>query len=282
MKFGIVTPLLDGRSTFTACATSVRAQGSSAPDLDIRHLVRESAASLSPCEDIASAMGCNYVRAPDTGIYHAIESGLDAATDNGADILCWLNADEQLLPNALQRVAAVFSADPTLDFVFGDYLIVSPEGAVLSARREIPARRYLLRNGVNYILSCTTFFRHDLWTRLRPFSPDFRLLADKQFYLRALDSGAVFQHIPAYLGAYGATGQNASLHPDASNEQARLRKETGVSECAFSRTTARLLRGSEKLLRGAYFSTHIETTLFDSEGQPQPFSGRVGTAWRWR
>lgn len=282
MKFSIVTPLLDGRQMFTACAASVHAQRESAPELKIRHIVRESAASASHCEDIANAFGCDYVRAPDSGIYDAIAAGLNAAVDNEADILCWLNADEQLLPDAINHVTAAFSAHPELDIVFGDYLIISPEGTVLSARREMPARRFLLRNGVNYILSCTTFFRRSLWTHLRPFSADYQLLADKQFYLRAMDSGATFQHIPAYLATYGATGRNASLHPHARDEQARLRNEIGVSKHACTRTVARILRGTEKLFRGAYFPAHVETTVFNAEGQPLTFRGRVGTAWRWQ
>ncbi len=282
MIFGIVTPLLDGRSTFRACAASVQAARAVAPELAVRHLVRESDASAEPCESLARTFNCAYVRAPDSGLYPAIATGLDNAVAGGADILGWLNGDEQLLPDALRRVADAFNTNPALDLVFGDYLIATPDATVLAARREIPARRFLLRNGVNSILSCTTFFRRRVWERFRPFSPDYRLLADKHFYLRLIEDGAVIRHLPQYLGVYGATGKNASLAPLAIAEQARLRAEIGVGTRTPARALARLWRISEKLLRGAYLPLTIEVTLLDGAGRPRPFRGRVGTAWRWQ
>ena len=62
LKFGIVTPVLNARATFKACAASVQAQCAETPGA---HFVRESASSAVPCEDIAAAFGCDYRRAAD-------------------------------------------------------------------------------------------------------------------------------------------------------------------------------------------------------------------------
>ena len=166
LKFGIVTPVLNARATFKACAASVQAHCAEIPGA---HFVRESASSAVPCEDIAAAFGCDYRRAADAGMYDALGRGLDDAVAAGCDILGWLNADEQHLPGAFRAVRAAFDADPALDIVFGDYLILGADAAVLAARREIPARRLYLRQGVNYLLSCTVFFRSALWIRLGGF-----------------------------------------------------------------------------------------------------------------
>lgn len=278
MKLGIVTPVLNARATFKACAASVQARCAEVPGL---HFVRESASSASPCEDLAAAFGCNYRRAPDTGMYDALGRGLAAAAA-GCDILGWLNADEQYLPGAFHAVHAAFESNPALDLVFGDYLILGADSTVLAARREIPARRVFLRHGVNYLLSCTVFFRSSLWIRLGGFDPAYKLLADKKFYLRALDAGIQTAHLPVFLGAYGSTGQNLSLLPAAVEEQQRLRAETGGSRCPVVRYAVRAMRCAEKLVRGCYGSKNIETTLFNTDGEPRPFRGRVSTRWRWR
>ncbi len=278
LKFGIVTPVLNARATFKACAASVQAQCAEIPGA---HFVRESASSAVPCEDIAAAFGCDYRRAADAGMYDALGRGLDDAVAAGCDILGWLNADEQHLPGAFRAVRAAFDADPALDIVFGDYLILGADAAVLAARREIPARRLYLRHGVNYLLSCTVFFRSALWIRLGGFDSAYQLLADKKFYLHALDAGAKAAHLPAFLGAYGSTGQNISLLPAAAEEQRRLRAEIGASRCPVVRRSVRALRCAEKLVRGCYWPGRIDTTLFNADGEPQPFRGRVSTRWRW-
>ncbi len=281
MKFGIVTPLLNARATFTACAASVKSQQDGSHSFQIQHVVRESESSHDKCEDVAQRFGCIYTCKPDAGLYDAIQAGLDEACASDADILGWLNADEQYLPSTLATVQKAFTDDPSLDFIFGDYLITNSSEKVLAARCEIPARLFLLRNSVNYILSCTTFFRKRVWEKQRPFDLSYRLLADKKFYLTALSSGITVRHIPAYLGAYGSTGHNESLSHSATQEQARLREETGAYSLGIARKAVRSLRCAEKLLRGCYGRKSISTTLFDNNGMPHEFRGRVRTQWRW-
>ncbi|MGI5869504.1 MAG: hypothetical protein ACOX9C_08705 [Kiritimatiellia bacterium] len=270
--------MLNSRSTFKACAASVKAECETIPGI---HFVRESVASTTPCDDIARACGCDYVCAIDTGMYDAVGHGLDAAVAAGCDILAWLNADEQYQPGAFNAVAAAFEADPELDLVFGDYLILGADGRLLAARREIPPRLFYLRHGVNYLLSCTVFFRAGFWRRFGGFDPAYSLVADKKFYFRALESGAKVRHLPAFLGVYGSTGHNISLLPAAAEEQRRLRDEIGASPHPALRRCVRALRGAEKLLRGCYWPRKISTTVFNAEGEPQPFTGRLSTRWRW-
>lgn len=195
-------------------------------------------------------------------------------------IYCWLNADEQLLPGALVRVAEEFRLHPEADVVFGDYLLLDAEGRPTAARREIPANAWLLRNGVNSILSCATFFRAEVWEALGGFDPSFSLVADKDFYLRALAAGFRFRHVRAYLGAYANTGDNASVRDPirARREQARLRAKVGAQPAPIRRI-ARTIRCASKLLNGCYGAKMVSLFLFDYEGQTRDFRLRLGTKW---
>ncbi len=248
----------------------------------VSHYVRESSRSKKPCTDLAETYGCSYVRTEDNGLYDAIEAGLDQAATDGCDILAWLNADEQYLPGALAAAERVFESNPKIGLVFGDYLLLDPQGKILSARREIPARLLYLRNSTNYLLSCTVFFRRSVWNDFGGFNRSYRLVADKEFYLRLLQNGVHAALITQYVGAYTATGQNASLSPDAVAEWTRLRREAGAFASKPLRIAVRSLRLLEKAVHGCFFPTFVKTALFAPDGSRHTVRTLAGSTWRWK
>ena len=281
MRIGVVTPVLDARARFRACAASVRAAAAAFRGGEALHFVRESDASREPVETFAAEAGCRYVRAPDRGLYDAIAAGLDEACAAGCDVLAWLNADEQHLPDAYGHAQRIFESNPRIGLVFGDYLLLGPDGALRAARREIPARRLYLRGGVNYLLSCAVFFRREVWEGSERFDLSYPHLADKKWYLGALARGVRAALATEYLGAFGLTGANASLAPGVAAEQARLRAEIGAPEAPLARAAIRALRCLDKAVHGCYFPDRIDVPLFAPDGAPLRLRGRVGPFWRW-
>ena len=281
MRFGIVTPVRAGREWFRACAGSVRRAAAFEPGIGATHFVRESAASPDTVEEFAAGAGCVFRREPDAGLYDAVSRGLDEASAAGCDVLAWLNADEQYLPAALGAARRAFESNPRIGLVFGDYLLLGPDGAPRAARREIPARRFYLRHGVNYLLSCTVFFRRDVWDASAKLDRSYRFLADKKFYLGLLASGVRAALLPELVGAYAMTGRNASLDETALAEQARLRDEAGAFASPLARTAVRGLRVLDKALHGCYARRFVEADLLAPDGSPRPFRGRLPPFWRW-
>src|SRR5688572_28570838 len=68
-------------------------------------------------------------RRKDDGQADAINQGLASAR---GEIVAWLNSDDTYLPGALRRVQASFTADPSLDFVYGDALEIDEDGTILT------------------------------------------------------------------------------------------------------------------------------------------------------
>ena len=281
MQFGIVTPVREGRARFRACAGSVCRAAAFEPGIGALHLVRESADSPDTVADFAEAAGCGFRREPDAGMYDAVSRGLDEAAAAGCDVLSWLNADEQYLPAALGAARRAFESNRRIGLVFGDYLLLGPDGLPRAARREIPARRFYLRHGVNYLLSCTVFFRREVWEASAKLDRSYRFLADKKFYLGLLGSGVRAALLPEYVGAYAMTGRNASLDGAALAEQARLRAEVGAFDAPLARAAVRGLRVLDKAVHGCYARKTVEADLLAPDGSPLPFRGRLPTRWRW-
>jgi len=275
--FRIVTPVREGWPRVRASVASVAAQRESG--VTVRHVVQLHAGSRDASADWLARQPEVILRIEDdAGLYDAIARGF---RDGDEPYLGWLNADEQVLPGVLARAAGLFEANPDVDLWFGDYLLLDPQGRLCAARREIPARPWLLRHGVNSILSCATLFRRSLWERLDGFSPRYQRLADKEFYLRALASGAHFRHVSEYWGVFGLTGENRSRDALALQEQARLRAEAGTDAQKAARWFSRVARCIEKALRGAYGRHSVSVELFDDQGVRRPVWAVVGSRWKW-
>lgn len=275
--FAIVTPVLNGWPRVQAAVASVAAQREAG--LDLRHVVQLHADSTDDGRAWLERQPDLELRTErDAGLYDAITRGFARATE---PFLGWLNADEQYLPGAVARAAEAFATHPKVGAVFGDYLLLGREGRLVAARREIPARRWYLRHGVNYILSCATFFRREVWEQLGGFNADYARLADKEFYLRALDQGVRFLHVPEYWGVYGLTGANRSLDALGQAEPERLRRKVGAYRSAAARRIPRALRCAEKFVHGCYGRRQIAVSLFGDDGVRRTAVTVVGSRWRW-
>ncbi len=77
--------------------------------------------------EILAAYGnrIRWLSQPDQGQIDAINRGLRAAT---GDIVGWLNSDDYLLPEALKRIANAFTVNESVQWVYGDCIIVDREG----------------------------------------------------------------------------------------------------------------------------------------------------------
>ncbi len=275
--FAIVTPVLDGWPRIQATVASVDAARRAGTR--VRHVVQLHSRTCDPSRDWLARQPQLELRiAADQGLYDAIARGLAGATE---PYLGWLNADEQHLPGALARAAGLLDADPAAGVVFGDYLLLDARGDPVALRRELPARRWYLRHGVNSVLSCATFFRREVWERLGGFDLRYGRLADKEFYLRALEAGIRFRHAPECWGAFALTGRNRSTDAQALREQAELRRRTGAYPWRSARWLPRLFRRLEKLARGAYGRHAIRLDLFANDGSPRHVETVVGSRWRW-
>jgi glycosyltransferase involved in cell wall biosynthesis len=273
--FSIVTPSLRQLAFLKRCVRSVADQGA-----EHEQIIQDAGSGPEMEQWVRGHSQARLFVEKDGGVYDALIRGFAQAK---GDVFAFLHSDEQYLPGALARVAQAFEAEPAVDLVVGDYLVVDAEGKLLSFHRATPLRASMILTDHLYDYTCALFFRRSLWERSGGFDLSYRALADAEWISRVLRLKPRIRYLGEYTSAFAVTGENLSLQPIAREEEGRLR----AGAPGWARLAAPLLRQYrhwEKLCRGGYRREPIEYAIYvDDEKHRRSF--RVERpSWRhpWR
>ena len=109
-KITILTPNLNGGKLVKGCVESVRAQNFA----DCEHLIMDGGSTDESLSYFESCNDVKIISRNDAGSHDALDKGVMAA--NG-EVICFLNTDDHLLPEALNTAWSVFEANPDVDAV---------------------------------------------------------------------------------------------------------------------------------------------------------------------
>jgi glycosyltransferase involved in cell wall biosynthesis len=205
MRFSVVTPSLNQARYIGDCLAGVAAQRDGS--LEVEHLVLDACSEDGTVGVLDQAKDILWTSEPDEGQTDAINKGFRKAT---GDWLMWLNADDYLLPGALEKVRDYALTHPAADVIYGDCLFVDEAGRTLREKREGSFDFNMLLFYGCYIPSTATFFRRDLIDRGLLLDPQFRNCMDTDYFLRLALAGARFGHLPELLAAFRWHDSNIS------------------------------------------------------------------------
>ncbi len=175
----IVTPVLNAASSLEKTIASVLSQTYQ----PIEYLIMDGG-STDGTLDIARryADRLTLVSEPDRGQSNAINKGWQRAQ---GEILAFINADDQYLPDSVAKAVAYFKAHPEAGWVYGDPLSITASGEPMPFRRATQAWDYdkLLRLGV-YVSQPTTFIRRSVVDAFGPFDESLSYTMDYEYWLR--------------------------------------------------------------------------------------------------
>lgn len=244
--FSVVTPVRNGLPFIQRCVASVRGQGSVLRE----HIVQDALSSDGTAEWCMSQRDLVVTSEKDAGMYDAINRGWGKAS---GQYLSWLNADEQYLPGTLEAVAHAFNEWPDVDVIFGDAMIVDPEGRAMAYRREPDLRAWYVKNSFLYAYSCTLFYRRRLWDEGHlKLDSSFRYAADMDLILRLLERGVRFRRLTRPLALFTASGENLSTHDGMRRETELLYERYGAFSSPLLRALTRLPRWIERYACGGF------------------------------
>jgi glycosyltransferase involved in cell wall biosynthesis len=159
---------------------------------------------------VASLADVRPIRQAHQGLPAARNAGWRASRGH---YLVFLDADDRLLPHALQAGLDHMVAHPTAAFVSGHYVMIDGEGRPRPTQERpcVTSDHYgaLLRS--NYIgMHATVVYRRDALDRIGGFDPTLRACEDYDLYLRLARRAPTVCH-PEIVAEYRWHGGNMSL-----------------------------------------------------------------------
>lgn len=146
---------------------------------------------------------------PDSGQSDAIIEGWRALD---GDWLGWLNADDLLMPRAIEQVTEALTADPSIDVIYGHSAILDSDGAMTGYHFNVePPGPRLLSAGIISQPSC--FFRRTSYEKVGGLNADLHFVMDWDLWIRLYESGARFAFIETCLSMvlWGQDTKTSSL-----------------------------------------------------------------------
>lgn len=219
MLISIITPSFRNSDWLKLCVASVADQ----QGVEFEHIVQDSCSDDGtqdwlPQDDRVTA----YIE-KDEGMYDAVNRGFKHAK---GEILAYLNCDEQYLPGALKAVHDFFEANPDVDVVLPDTVVVNPEGEYICHRHSlVPLAHHLwLRFNVT---TCSLFIRRRVIDDMNLyFDTQWRDLGDVFWIIEAVRRGVRFATLRTFTSAFTETGDNMNLKPNALREKEIKREMT--------------------------------------------------------
>lgn len=126
-----------------------------------------------------------YLREADDGLYDAMNKGLAMAT---GEVVGILNSDDFFASDTIiSEIAAAFSADATLDAVYGDVRYVQPDDFARTVRYYSSAAFHRSRMRRGFMPAHPSFYcRRAVYEKYGTFDTSYRVAADFELLLRLI------------------------------------------------------------------------------------------------
>lgn len=274
-SFSIITPSYRNSEWLKLCIASVHDQA-----MVLEHIVQDAGSDDGTLDWLPSDSRVRTFVEKDAGMYDGVNRGLRRAT---GDYLAYLNCDEQYLPGALEKVHDFFEANPEVDVVFGDVVIVESSGEFRCFRKvNLPWYYYTKVCSNLCTFTAGTFMRRSVLDQHQLyFDPTYRALGDADWMLRALRVPLRMAVLGAYTSTFTETGQNLGQLPVSAKETQALI----ASAPLWARRAAPVFKMGHRLRRiiqGSYSQKPFEYSIHTQQTGDQriPFSVTKPTA-RW-
>ena len=221
LSFSISVPVGAWHPFLPACLASLAAQ-----KVDLKVSLLDASRDARVSEVANRYAGFLHYRrhGPDGGQSAAILEGWAKAP---GDVLGWLNADDILMPGALERARGAFSGDPSLDLVYGHSTILDEAGRMVGYHWAVePPNEQgspcIYEAGVISQPSC--FFKRKAYEAAGGLYEDLHYTMDWDLWVRLQKSGAKagFIDAPLSMVLWGDETKTASFNAQRRAELKRI------------------------------------------------------------
>ena len=203
---------------------------------------------------------------PDDGQADAIRKGFSYAS---ADLVCYLNSDDYLLPGALARAVRYLDGAPDVDAIYSHRTYVSGDDRFLRYW-ALPAHSDYVNLRWDFIPQETCVWRRAAMEEVGGIDPTFQFAMDYDLFARMMNAGKRFMRLPGFLAAFRE-------HDDS--KTTRLMDTLGASEVARVQSQLEIGRNRrDRYVIGAFFALLKARSRLMLHRYP---NGPPGFANRW-
>lgn len=182
MKISIITATYNSQDTIADAINSVASQTYK----HIEHIIIDGKSTDNTLEIINENSGriSKIISEPDTGIYDALNKGIQNAT---GDVIAFLHADDIYADNTIIEKAANLFHEKQTGSIYGDLLYVSKEDTNKIIRNWKAGEYSFSKLKKGWMPPHPTFFvKKEIYKQYGLFNTDFKIAADYDIILRFL------------------------------------------------------------------------------------------------
>lgn len=187
-----------------------------------------------PCSIRCRGVSFRWVSEPDSGQANAINKGI--ALSRG-DCFCWLNSDDILLENALQKAAFALQKHA---IVFGGAIAVDADGKEMWRQLPVKANLETLLLKREGLPQPSVFFRKELLRKYGTLREDLHYYLDHELWMRFAVNGIRFYHVNEIFSVQVYHPGSKSCQGDTLFEKFRP-EESAVREEYFHKRSYRIV-----------------------------------------
>jgi glycosyltransferase involved in cell wall biosynthesis len=195
LTFGIVIPNLNQTHLIRTALESIRHQ---TPPTQVAIMDGGSKDNIQEIFEEYKNQVAYFTSKKDNGQSAAIKEGWKRI---GGDIIAWLNADDYLFPQALDKISECFEKNSDIDVVYGDAVHVTENGSFLG---YFPAIKPFERTSIgkdNYICQPACFMRRSAYDNICGIDASLKYTMDWDLWCKLSASGAKFKYLRVPLAA---------------------------------------------------------------------------------
>lgn len=251
--FSIATPSHNQLEYLRLAIKSVADQG-----MRVEHLIGDT--GVSGVERLANLPEhvCLTVE-KDSGMYDALNKAFARAT---GDILCWLNCDEQYLPEALKKVAEFFDKNSSVDVAVGDVIVVGQKANPLCYRAAVVPQAWTIPFVPLPLFSCGVFIRRRVWDSGQRLDSTYCAIADSILYYNLLKEKFVWKRLGFFTSVFGLTENNLGATDQTKLEFIRWRRSLGIKRVWLMRFLSRGYIFLKRFLTGKFMRRKVSCKIF--------------------
>ncbi len=156
-----------------------------------------------------------FLSEPDKGVYDAMNKGIELAS---GDFILFLNIGDRFVDaDVLQKMAAFIQAHPSYDYYYGNALRLRGDALEFAAATKRITKLHLYEATVCHQ---SVLARRTLFTEIGSFDLQYKIIADREWILRALLHDARGQH----SGVTGCIFELGGLSSDGARRAGELQR----------------------------------------------------------